>query len=177
MTVATNNAILDGITKRNASSTAETTKLAVAPEQVDALPDQTLPIADDDATPNPSIKVAKPNSPLSLIAWSYTFEESNGSGNYRIGFALQNNSPKGIKLVDGSLQFYDLLDEHLYGIALERDVKIDASSIYKDSGLYKINQFIADDLRMKKMDREDVKAKLRIRKVVFEDNEILDLTK
>jgi hypothetical protein len=94
-------------------------------------------------------------------------------GNYEFTYTLKNGFTKGIKLIDGSIHFKDLLGERLYGIRVTPDLKIPSGKSKTDSGQWTINPFIADDQRMTAMDKKDVIAELKIRQIVFDYNTIL----
>jgi hypothetical protein len=122
--------------------------------------------------------VQEKKPPLELLAWDFAVVKGDfGADYYEISYSMKNTTDKPIKLIDGGLHFSDLLGKHLYGIKIEPDLKIEPNETVKESGEYRINQFIAEQNRMKKMSREDIKAGLRISKVVFGDNTILDLDK
>ena len=117
-------------------------------------------------------------SPLVLNDWS--FSHQNGEFNqsyYNITLQLKNNSKKTIKLVEGSVQFYDLLDDHLYGIKVTPDMKIGAGDLRTESGQYRLNQFMNKHHRMKNMKKSDIKAKLNVERIVFTDNTVLKVSR
>ena len=114
--------------------------------------------------------------PLVLDDWDYHFVSGSGGNNYyHISITLRNMSTKGIKLIDASVQFTDLLDQHLYGIAVSPDTVIPPGAQKIDAGEYSINQFINAQTRMKDMAKGDVKAKLVVKRVVFSDNSIFQM--
>ena len=122
-----------------------------------------------------SAKQSAAKTGLTLSEWSYSYEQERSSGYYRIFYTLVNSYEKDIKLIDGSLQFKDLLGERLYGIKITPDLKIASGKSIKDGGTYRINRFMNEQLRMKDMAKEDVVATLVIRKIVFSDNSILEM--
>ena len=111
---------------------------------------------------------------LALGAWSYEFQKGKFGPTYSITYNLKNSYKKGIKLMDASIQFSDLLGEHLYGIKVEPDLKIAPGSNVKEEGTYDVNRFMSEQMRMSKMDKKDVIAKLVVRKIVFDDNTVLE---
>jgi hypothetical protein len=114
--------------------------------------------------------------PLVLDGWDYRFVPgTSGQNSYYISVTLRNVSAKGIKLVDASVQFTDLLNQSLYGIAVGPDLVIPPGSQKIDAGEYHINQYMNQQLRMKDMAKDDVKAKLVVRRVVFSDNTIFEI--
>lgn len=113
-------------------------------------------------------------SRLALSSWDYSFTKRDFGSYYEISYTLQNNYPKKIKLLDASIQFKDLLGEHIYGIKVEPDVKIDSKGSRSESGLFRINQFMNEHFRMRKMDKKDIVAELVVRKIVFDDNTVLE---
>jgi hypothetical protein len=88
---------------------------------------------------------------------------------------LRNNYDKPIKLINGSVVFFDLVGEHIIGIRMDRDVKIDPGKEEIFRGDYRINQFINSEMRLKDLAPEDVRARLQVKKIVFRDNTIIDM--
>ena len=119
----------------------------------------------------PSNSVQK-RSPLVVTSWSYFAGEDELQEYYSITITLENRGQKGIKLVDGSLDFYDLLDKYLYGIELPRDMEIPAGERFVSTGRYAINSFASSAGRMKQMDKTDIRAKLSIAKLVYDNNAV-----
>lgn len=118
---------------------------------------------------------AETNSPLQLVSWDYRFVRGEYSRyHYAITVALKNNSDKDIKLIEGTLQFTDLLGTRVYGIKITPDLRIPAGKAVTDKGEYPVNQFIAEQARMAQMKKEDIKATLVIRKIVFGDNSVAE---
>lgn len=111
---------------------------------------------------------------VSLRSWDYRPEKGRFDRlSYRISFSLHNGYPKRIKLIEAGIHFTDLLDNHLYGIKIDPDLHIPSSETVSHEGRYPVNEFINEQLRMLKMDKEDVKAELRVDRIVFEDNSVL----
>ncbi len=110
--------------------------------------------------------------PLKLVKWSYVTRKGDYSDYYQITYTLRNDYDKPIKLIDGSIGFHDLLGERIYGIKMDKDVKIAPKKEATFKGDYSINQFINQQNRMREMARDDVVAKVDIRKIVFADNSI-----
>lgn len=151
------------------------------PKADDAAPAGDAKIANaakaDDVRPPAKNLPQEKKPPLELLAWDFSVVKGDFGEHYEISYSLKNTADKAIKLIDGGLSFSDLLDERLYSIKIEPDLKIGAQETVKESGEYRINQFIVEENRMKKMMREDIKVRLRIYKVVFDDNTILNLSK
>lgn len=117
-----------------------------------------------------SEKLAK----LKLVKWSYSYTKGDYSSYYRISYELFNEYEKGVKLIDASLHFEDLLGEHLFGIKITPDLRILPGRKKSDSGNYRISSFDYNQQRMKDMVQKDVVPKLVVRRIVFEDNTILE---
>ena len=117
-------------------------------------------------------------SPLVLDDWSFSHQTGEfNQSYYNITLQLKNNSKKTIKLIEGSVQFYDLLDEHLYGIKVTPDMMIGSGDVRTESGQYRLNQFMNKHHRMKNMDKADIKAKLMVERIVFTDNTVLKVSR
>lgn len=114
-------------------------------------------------------------TPLVLDDWDFSAGDSDFGPYYNITLKLRNAGAKSIKLVDASVQFSDLLDDHLYGVKVTPDVSIAPGKTYIDKGQYRINRFINEQTRMRDMKKADIKATLLVRRVVFTDNTVLQI--
>jgi hypothetical protein len=112
---------------------------------------------------------------LCLDDWDYQYSEHDSGHYYSIRLKLRNTGTRHIKLLDASVSFADLLDQSLYGINISPDVAIPPGTTYADEGEYRINQFNNEQLRMKNLSKSDIKAVLRVRRIVFSDNSVLQL--
>ena len=113
---------------------------------------------------------------LKLANWSATFKDCGyGTHCYAVTYTLLNGYNKPIKLVDASINFYDLIGERIYGIALTKDVKLTPGKETIFHGNFSINQFMPAELRLRDLAPADVRAELKVRKLVFEDNSIVNL--
>ena len=54
------------------------------------------------------------------------------------------------------------------------DLHIPADKTVTDKGEYSVNQFIPEQARMAQMKKEDIKAALVVRRLVFADNSVGD---
>lgn len=112
---------------------------------------------------------------LTLSEWTYTYKRDSMSDYYVINYALKNNYDKNIKLVYGSINFKDLLGKMVFGIAITSDLKIPSGETVKHGGPYLFNQFVNEQLIMKDMDKRDIVTEVVIRKLVFDDNTVLEM--
>jgi hypothetical protein len=113
---------------------------------------------------------------LKLASWSATFKGCGyGSHCYGVAYTLLNGYDKPIKLIDASINFYDLIGERIYGIALTKDVKLAPRKEAIFHGDFSINQFMPAESRLRDLAPADVRAELIVRKLVLEDNSVIDL--
>ena len=116
------------------------------------------------------------DSLLKLVNWTATFKDCGyGTHCYAVAYTLLNGYDKTVKLIDASINFYDLVGERIYGIALARDVKLTPGKETMFHGNFDINQFMPVVLRLRNLAPADVRAELKVRKLVFEDNSIVNL--
>ena len=118
------------------------------------------------------IKHAKQNGAIRLEIgnWRYYYTKDEFSGYYNISYELINHYDTGIKNTEASLHFLDRRGEHLYGIKITPDLSIPPQGKIKDAGLYRLNRFIKNQHRMKRMQPKDIIPRLNIQKIVFKDN-------
>jgi hypothetical protein len=113
------------------------------------------------------------DAPLALVDWNFTFQTDQfNQPQYKITYTLKNKTDKAIKLNQSTIQFKDLLGERVYGIQVDHDLKIPAQKEVTDTGSYPANQFIPEQMRLKGMAKENVKAELIVTKAVFSDGSI-----
>jgi hypothetical protein len=114
------------------------------------------------------------NAALALVNWDYQFKpgQYQWENKHWFSYTLKNQSGKAIKLIDGSLQFTDLLGEQITNIRLDKDKLYPAGADTPDSGDWDINMFEKGPERLADLKHEDVKVTLVIRKVVFADNSV-----
>jgi len=133
-----------------------------------------LPDGHDNAAKAGQAKAVDP--PLVLEDWDFHFHAASSYEYfYRITLRLRNTQNKQIKLVDASVAFSDLLDQHMYGIQIPPDLTIAPGQRHTESGDYPVNEYINEQVRMKDMKKADIKAHLTVRRVVFSDNTILQV--
>jgi hypothetical protein len=124
----------------------------------------------DVATPSPT---PRGDSPLELVDWNFSFEVDNyNQTQYKITYTLKNRAEKAIKLNQSAIEFRDLLGEKVYGVRVSQDLKIPPGQEITDTGYYSANPFIPDQMRLKRMDKDNIKAELVVSKAVFSDNSI-----
>jgi hypothetical protein len=123
-------------------------------------------------TASPST-VAKVDSPIELVDWNFSFEVGSfNQRHYKITYTLKNTSEKPIKLNQSEIEFRDLLGEKVYKIRVDPDLKLPPGKDVTDTGYYDANPFIPDQMRMKGMAKENIKADLIVLKVVFADGSV-----
>ena len=122
----------------------------------------------------PPLDPPKVQLPLELVSWSARLEKGQFQTGYNISVKLKNVEKKGTKLAEVFLFFKDILGETVYTIKLDPDKKMLKGTTVDFNGFYPVNQFIPKELRLSKMAKEDVRVQLFIRKVVFDDNSIVD---
>jgi hypothetical protein len=115
--------------------------------------------------------------PFQVASWSAKLgaDRFNINHHYSITYTLKNQHKKGIKLIDASLHFSDLLGTIVYTIKLNQDVRIPAEGTSQSSGQWPINSFEPEQGRLARIPKDDVVTTLVIRRVVFDDNTILTL--
>ncbi|MEQ1905457.1 MAG: hypothetical protein ABL888_14810 [Pirellulaceae bacterium] len=114
------------------------------------------------------------DSPLVLDDWSYSVVHGDfGQSYYAINLTLRNTGTKRIKLIEGSVIFNDLLDTKVLAIKITPDIVIAPGTSVINSDNYPINPFIADATRMAAMKKEDIKPKMVISRIVFDDNSVI----
>ena len=124
----------------------------------------------------PAIPSTATSVPLALADWSFSSgKDEMEQGFYEITVSLRNTGEKPIKLIDASVQFNDLLGDHLYRIKVTPDLNIAPGVTSTDKGRYHINQFSAEESRMKNMKQADILATLDVAKIVFADNTVLSV--
>jgi hypothetical protein len=156
--------------QRVADMEKRVTALESIPAIALALKLKSNPLATESASPQ---STPQKDVPIELVDWSYqagvtSFDQPY----YKITLKLRNKTENRIKLIDGTIRFADLLDQNLFAIRIPPDLKYAPGATVTDAGDYQANKFIPEQLRMRKMDKSDVKAVLIVRKVVFDDKTV-----
>lgn len=113
---------------------------------------------------------------VKVTKWDFASRDgSYGRKMYHISYSLLNSYEKPIKLIKGTLQFQDLLGEHIYGIQLDQDVRLSPGKESSFQGDYARNQFIPEQQRLAGMVKSDIVVKLLVTTVVFSDNTVVNL--
>jgi hypothetical protein len=122
-------------------------------------------------TPAPT---PQPNAPLEIVAWTASYHDAQYDYQkaHLISYTLKNRTNKGIKLVQGSIIFRDLLGTKIIGIELLPAVYYSPGESKAANGAWNVNTFDPHESRLESLLHEDVKADLIINKVVFLDNSI-----
>jgi len=90
-------------------------------------------------------------------------------------YKIVNNYNKKIKLIDHSLEVFDLLDERLVALNLEKDFYVSSKKHRILEGSYDVSySFSGDPKRIKKIKFEDLVFKYNVKKIVFDDNSIIN---
>lgn len=111
---------------------------------------------------------------LVLKSWSYHPEAIKFNTYYALDIELYNGFGKGIKEIDATVEFRNLLGGLLYSVPVSTDTVIAAGTAVVDKGGRDRDnkRLLADNHQLRKMKREDVNAELVIRKIVFDDNSV-----
>jgi hypothetical protein len=125
-------------------------------------------------SPSPIVRV---DVPIELINWNVSFEiGSYNQARYKITYTVKNTSSKGIRLNQSRIIFRDLLGEKVYSIKIDADLKMPAGKNIEGGGYYSANPFIPDEMRLKGMAKENIKAEFFVGKVVFDDGSLYEGT-
>lgn len=134
---------------------------------VNLLSKQSLPL-----TPVPLLPVEPPK--LVLKSWSYHSEAIKFNTYYAIDIELYNGFSKGIKEIDATIEFRNLLGGLIYSVPVTTDTPIPAGVAITDKGGRDRDnrRLLAENHQLRKMRPEDINAELIVRKIVFDDNSV-----
>ncbi|OQW94147.1 MAG: hypothetical protein BWK79_07375 [Beggiatoa sp. IS2] len=146
-------------------------QLEVLSNMVNLLSKQSLPL-----TPVPLLPVEPPK--LVLKSWSYHPEAIKFNTYYAMDIELYNAFSKGIKEVDATIEFRNLLGGLIYSVPVTTNTTIPAGASITDRGGrdYDNKRLLAENHQLRKMKREDINAELIVRKIVFDDNSVYSHT-
>ncbi|MBL4872018.1 MAG: hypothetical protein JKY41_01160 [Rhodobacteraceae bacterium] len=91
--------------------------------------------------------------------------ETGYSSGMRLVVTLFNNEERGIRMVDGSIVFQDVLDRDILRVGIDPDQKIDSGGTVIQTGVY-------TNLRLLDVSKEDVLVTTCIRGLVYADGEV-----
>lgn len=95
---------------------------------------------------------------------------------HTITLSFRNTGTKEIKLIDATVRFTDLLDETLLSIKVPPDQNIVPGRLAVHKGYYSVGMFDqGGQARLRDMKKENIRATLKVRRLVFSDNTILQV--
>ncbi len=113
---------------------------------------------------------------LKLTKWSASIKEGQYTRSYyEINYTLLNNYDKPVKLIDGSIRFFDLSGADIINIKLDRYAKIEPGKEASLRTYHGIDKSIDSEMKLKELALESVHAQLEVKKIMFRDNTIIDL--
>lgn len=98
---------------------------------------------------------------------SYEVSEKNSGYSTGLGLdlVLRNRSGRGVRMIDGSIVFQDVLDRDILRIGIDPDMRIEAGETVKQTGIY-------TNLRLLVVSKEDVLVTTCVRGLVYSDGEV-----
>lgn len=93
-------------------------------------------------------------------------DDSGFTSGMRLEFALLNNGDRGVRMVDGSVIFQDVLGRDILRIGMDPDQKIEAGGTATQTGTY-------SNIRLLDVAKDDVVITTCVRGLVYSDGEIL----
>lgn len=114
------------------------------------------------------------NLRLSVTKWYFRVEKVKFNTYYALDIELTNHFEKGIKEIDARVRFSDLLGGLLYTVTLGKQVQLAPGQTLVDKGMQANQRLIAEQHPLKRMNEQDVKAELMVRRIVFEDDTVWD---
>lgn len=127
----------------------------------------------EEKQPAETVDESKNKSGLQLLSAQYEYVEKYDKEFYKIDYTLKNNAQKDIKLLKARIIFEDLLGDKVFGITLQRDVKLIAGESQTITAYFEIRSIRWQrDIRMKSMNSDDVIRKLDVEALVYADGEI-----
>jgi len=112
---------------------------------------------------------------VTLTRWSSAFKQRDLSKSYRIAYTLKSHCEKPIKLLDGSLDFYQPDGTRIYSIPLIREARLDPAAEADFAGNYFLNPAMPDEIRLRDLPPDQIATRLHLRRIVFRDNSVLPL--
>lgn len=121
----------------------------------------------------PAVGVAD-NLQLVVSKWYFRTEKVKFNTYYALDIELTNHFEKGIKEIDARVRFSDLLGGLLYTVTLGKQVQLAPGQTLVDKGTQANQRLIAEQHPLKRMNEQDVKAELMVRRIVFNDDSVWD---
>jgi hypothetical protein len=112
---------------------------------------------------------------VSLSGWSSAFKQGELSKSYKISYTLKSHCEKPIKMLDGSLDFYEPDGKRIYGIPLAREARLDPAGEETFTGNYFLNPARPEEARLRDLPPAQVTTRLHLHRIVFRDNTVLPL--
>lgn len=118
--------------------------------------------------------VTPPTANLGLILsrWYLRDEKIKFNTYSALDIELTNNFEKGIKEIDASVKFSDLLGGLLYTVRLGKQLSLPPGQTLVDKGTQANQRLITEQHPLRRLDERDVKVELKARKIVFDDDSL-----
>lgn len=117
----------------------------------------------------------KKRQPLTLVDWNASLEKGDYREYFKITYQVKNTLNKGIKLIEGSIKFRDLLGETIMVIEMNKDMRIKPGRSATYTGHYRATMFgSGDKKRLVQLPKAEVQGEVLVKKIVLSDNTIIE---
>lgn len=115
------------------------------------------------------------NEAVTIAITSKAVEEYNYSESFVFGFALKNKSNKEIDAIKFSFEFYNKLGDPVGGkYSASITESINSNDTFSNKYLYDYNPFMNEDVRLGSEPLENLKANIKVEKIVYKDGSVLE---
>jgi len=120
----------------------------------------------------PSAPIGSTVTQLRLVNWSAAFHAQKPTDYYAINYTLQNDFEKEIKQIDGAINFREPGGAPFMSIQVAKGKPIPAGQGISLGGNYPVNAAVPDQMKLRNLSKQNVRAELSVDRVVFADGKI-----
>lgn len=109
---------------------------------------------------------------LRVTEWSAQLYDSAYSKGIKISMSIENITPNGFRMIDGTVFFDDVLGRSIVNIGIDDDAAIPAQGSFAQQGSYQVG-IVGDIARLATAVSQDIKTTVCVRAAVTNDGEVL----
>jgi len=140
-----------------------------APKSLSKLP-KTMP--KKPKSPEKQLAKAASVARVVLSGWSAAFHAQKPTAYYAIEYTLQNNFKRDVRQIEGTITFRETGGEPFMSIQVAKGDMVARGKSIQLSGNYPINASVPEQMKLRNLDKQNIRAELMVERVVFADKSV-----
>lgn len=130
------------------------------------------PPGDQAALPSAPSAAPPPATGVELVDWVAAFHDQKPRAYYAIDYTLRNTLDKPVQRVDGTIEFQGPDGIGFMSIQIAQGKAIPAGGDMRLGGNYPVSDKQPDQLKLRNLDKQSIRAVLTVERIVFDDNTV-----